>query len=203
MSDHHVRWSSFQWWASLCWSYLLYDSCSTFRSQCSDAISAYARLVKFNPSILHMQNCLAPAICERRAYHTRSLWHPKFHLDFSKKIIWLKGGDISFSFKRTLPFKIFLWQEFYLVSPKNWFLVLEILSFYLDSNQNTSLLEKCLLTIPLKSPIAFGMIFSTFNKSLLPWPMCKSSSTNLSLPLDHDVPQLQQVEPPHIFIFHL
>ena len=52
----------------------------------------------------------------------------------------------------------------------------------------------------LNSPIAFGMIFSTFNKSLLPWPMCKSSSTNLSPPSDHDVPQIQQVEPLHIFI---
>ena len=72
MSDHHVRWSSFQWWTSLSWSYLLYDSCSTFRSQCSEAISAYARLVKFNPSILHVQNWLAPVVCERRAYHTRS-----------------------------------------------------------------------------------------------------------------------------------
>ena len=49
MSDHHVRWSSFEWWTSLCWSYLLYDSRSIFRSQCSEAISAYARLVKFNP----------------------------------------------------------------------------------------------------------------------------------------------------------
>ena len=36
MSDHHVRWSSHQWWTSLCWSYLLYDSRSTFRSQCSE-----------------------------------------------------------------------------------------------------------------------------------------------------------------------
>ena len=72
MSDHHVRWSSFQWWTSLCWSYLLYDSRSTFRSQCSKAISAYARLVKFNPSILHVQNWLAPVVCERRAYHTRT-----------------------------------------------------------------------------------------------------------------------------------
>ena len=72
MSDHHVRWSSFQWWTSLCWSYLLYDSRSTFRSQCSEAISAYARLVKFNPSILHVQNWHAPVVCERRAYHTRS-----------------------------------------------------------------------------------------------------------------------------------
>ena len=67
-----MRWRSFQWWTSLCWSYLLYYSRSTFRSQCSEAISAYARLVKFNPSIPHVQNCLAPVIYERRAYHTRS-----------------------------------------------------------------------------------------------------------------------------------
>ena len=53
-------------------SYLLYDSRSTFRSQCSEAISAYARLIKFNPSILHVQNWLTPVVCERRAYHTRS-----------------------------------------------------------------------------------------------------------------------------------
>ena len=60
MSEHHVRWSSFQRWTSLCWSYLLYDSRSTFRSQCSEAIYAYARLVKFNPSILHVQSGLHP-----------------------------------------------------------------------------------------------------------------------------------------------
>ena len=72
MSDHHVRWSSFQWWTSVCWSYLLYDSHSTFWSQCSEAMSAYARLVKFNPNILRVQNWLAPVVCERRAYHTRS-----------------------------------------------------------------------------------------------------------------------------------
>ena len=29
-------------------------------SQCSEAISAYARLVKFNPSILRVQKCLTP-----------------------------------------------------------------------------------------------------------------------------------------------
>ena len=40
--------------------------------QCSDAMSIHARLVKFNPSIPHVQNCLAPIVCERRAYHTRS-----------------------------------------------------------------------------------------------------------------------------------
>ena len=35
-------------------------------------VSAYARLVKFNPSILHVQNWLAPVVCERRDYQTRS-----------------------------------------------------------------------------------------------------------------------------------
>ena len=67
-----MRWGSHQWWTSLCWSYLLYDSCSTFRSQCSEAMSVHARLVKFNPSIPHVQNCLAPVVCECRAYNTRS-----------------------------------------------------------------------------------------------------------------------------------
>ena len=48
------------------------DSRSTFRSQCFEAISAYAKLVKFNSSILRGQNWLAPVVCERRAYHARS-----------------------------------------------------------------------------------------------------------------------------------
>ena len=43
-----------------------------FGLQCSEAMSVHARLVKFNPSILHVQNCLAPVVCERRVYHTRS-----------------------------------------------------------------------------------------------------------------------------------
>ena len=41
-------------------------------SQCSEAISAYARLVKFNLSILRVQNWLPPVVDGRRAYHTRS-----------------------------------------------------------------------------------------------------------------------------------
>ena len=32
----------------------------SFGLQCSEDISAYARLIKFNPSILHVQNWLAP-----------------------------------------------------------------------------------------------------------------------------------------------
>ena len=43
-----------------------------FGLQCFEAMSIHARLVKFNPSIPHVQNCLAPVVCECRAYHTRS-----------------------------------------------------------------------------------------------------------------------------------
>ena len=43
-----------------------------FGLQCSEATYVHARLVKFNPSIPHVQNCLAPIVCERRTYHTRS-----------------------------------------------------------------------------------------------------------------------------------
>ena len=43
-----------------------------FGLQCFEAISAYARLIKFNLSILRVQNWLAPGLDGRRAYHTRS-----------------------------------------------------------------------------------------------------------------------------------
>ena len=39
---------------------------------CSKAMSVHARLVKFNSSIPHVQNCLAPIVCEHIAYDTRS-----------------------------------------------------------------------------------------------------------------------------------
>src|SRR6266516_5866922 len=43
-----------------------------FGLQCSEAMSVHARIVKFNPSILRVQNCLTPVVCEHRSYHTRS-----------------------------------------------------------------------------------------------------------------------------------
>ena len=43
-----------------------------FGLQCFEAMCVHAMLVKFNPSILHVQKCLPPIVCERRAYHTRS-----------------------------------------------------------------------------------------------------------------------------------
>ena len=50
--------------------------------------------------------------------------------------------------------------------------------------------------------MAFGKYFATFNYSFLPWHKCKSSLLNTPSPLDHDLHQIQQVEPPHVFIFH-
>ena len=50
--------------------------------------------------------------------------------------------------------------------------------------------------------MAFGRYFATFNYSFLPWHKCKSSLLNTPSPLDHDLHQIQQVEPPHVFIFH-
>ena len=43
-----------------------------FGLQCFEAMSVHARLVKFNPSIVRVQNWLTPVVCERRVYHTRS-----------------------------------------------------------------------------------------------------------------------------------
>ena len=43
-----------------------------FGLQCSETMCAHARLIKFNPSILHVQNCLTPVVCELKVYHTRS-----------------------------------------------------------------------------------------------------------------------------------
>ena len=43
-----------------------------FGLRCSETMFVHARLVKFNPSILHVQNCLTPVVCEHRVYHTRS-----------------------------------------------------------------------------------------------------------------------------------
>ena len=72
MSDHHVRWSSFIGEHRYVDHIYYMIHARPFGLQCSEAISAYARLVKFNLSILRVQNWLAPVVDGRRAYHTRS-----------------------------------------------------------------------------------------------------------------------------------
>ena len=43
-----------------------------FGLQCSETMSVHARLAKFNPSILHVQNYITPVVRERGVYHTQS-----------------------------------------------------------------------------------------------------------------------------------
>ena len=70
MSDHHVRWGING--EHLYVDHIYYMThVQSFGLQCSETISVHTRLVKFNPSILHVQNCLTPIVCERRVYHTR------------------------------------------------------------------------------------------------------------------------------------
>ena len=80
-------------------------------------------------------------------------------------------------------------------------LVLEVLAFHLDSRQNIfftwemtfeNLLEICTM--------AFGKSLATLNNFLLAMDLVKVPSPNLSSPLDHDLHQIQEVEPPHVII---
>ena len=73
-------------------------------------------------------------------------------------------------------------------------LVLEVLTFHLG--------KELLKTFFWICTMAFGRYFATFNYSFLPWHKCKSSLLTTPSPLDHDLHQIQQVEPPHVFIFH-
>ena len=81
-------------------------------------------------------------------------------------------------------------------------LVLEVLAFHLDSRQNIFTWEMTFENLLEICTMAFGKYFATFNYSFLPWHKCKSSLLNTPSPLDHDLHQIQQVEPPHVFIFH-
>ena len=71
MSDHHVRWSSFNGEHHYV-DHIYYMIRVRPFGLSVPRPSAYARLVKFNLSILRVQNWLAPVVDGRRAYHTRS-----------------------------------------------------------------------------------------------------------------------------------
>ena len=79
-------------------------------------------------------------------------------------------------------------------------LVLEVLSFYLDSNQNTSLLEKC-LDNSFEKPYSFWNDLFPLSTNLSCHDLCANPlPQTLSPSLDHDTHQIQQVEPLHIII---
>ena len=132
------------------------------------------------------------------------LWHPKFYLDFSKKIVWLEGGDLNFSSKEPSLSKYFFWQELYLDSPKTWCWSWRFFLFIWTQTKMLVTWEKCLLKIPLKMPYGFwNDPLPLSKKSLLPWHKCRSPLISLSSSLDHDILQIQQFEPPHnLFSFY-
>ena len=71
-SDHHVRWGGVNGEHQHVDHIYYMTHARPFGPPCSEAMSVHARLVKSNPSVLHVQNWLAPVVCERRVYHTRS-----------------------------------------------------------------------------------------------------------------------------------
>ena len=73
-SDHHVSWGGFNG-EHLHVDHIYYMThVRPFGLLCSEAMFVHARLVKFNLSVPHVQHWLAPVVCERRVYHTRSSW---------------------------------------------------------------------------------------------------------------------------------
>src|SRR3989337_2169735 len=72
MSDHHVRWVVINGEHLYVHHIYYMIHVRPFGLQCSETMTVHARLVKFKPSILHVQNCLTPVVCQRRVYHTRS-----------------------------------------------------------------------------------------------------------------------------------
>ena len=72
MSDHRVRWSSFNGEHHYVDHIYYMIHARPFGLRVPRPYLLYARLVKFNLSILCVQNWLAPVVCVRRAYHTQS-----------------------------------------------------------------------------------------------------------------------------------
>ena len=72
MFDHHLRWSSFNGEHHYVDHIYYMIHARPFGLRVPRPYLLYARLVKFNLSILRVQNWLAPVVDGRRAYHTRS-----------------------------------------------------------------------------------------------------------------------------------
>ena len=126
---------------------------------------------------------------------------PKFLFGFFQKFYVTWGRWFKFFFKRTLPFKYYFMAKVLFGFTQDLSLVLGVLAFLLGSRQKYFSLGKCLLKISLKFALwLLEWSLATFNISLLPWPQSKYSLLTLPSPLDHDLHQIQQVEPPHVII---
>ena len=130
--------------------------------------------------------------------NTMFVWHPKFYLTFSNSyLVW--GRWFKFFLLKNSPsqIKFFLWQVFCFGFTPRLDFGLGGSFFLFGLKPKCFSLEK---NVFWNCPMAFGMILFHFQKSLLPWPKCKSTLISLSSSLDHDVLQIQLVEPLHIFI---
>ena len=130
------------------------------------------------------------------------MWHPKFYLAFSKLFLVLREVIWTFLLKELSLSKYFLlWLVLHFwIHSKLDFGSWRFSSFIWTKTKMFFSWKKCPLKISLKGPIAFGMIFFHFQKFLLPWPKGKFPPISLSSSLDHDMLQIQQVEPLHIII---
>ena len=69
-SDHHMRRGGFNGEHHHVDHIYYMTHVRPFGLLSSEAMYVHARLVKFNPSVPHVQNWLALVVCERRVYHT-------------------------------------------------------------------------------------------------------------------------------------
>ena len=110
------------------------------------------------------------------------LWHPKFYLDFSKKIIWLEGGDLNFSSKEPSLSKYFFMARVLFGFTQDLFLVLEVLAFYFGLKPKCFSLGKNVFWKFLwKYSIAFGIILYHFQQFSLAMALVQIHSPKPSL----------------------
>ena len=72
MSDHHVRWSSFNGEHHYVDHIYYMIHARPFSLSVSRPYMYMLGSSSLTRVFLRVQNCLAPVVCERRAYHTRS-----------------------------------------------------------------------------------------------------------------------------------
>ena len=109
------------------------------------------------------------------------LWHPNFYLDFSKKIIWLEGGDLNFSSKELSLSNIFFGKCFIWIHPRSVFGLggscflfgLKTKYFSLRKMPFENLFEICTM--------AFGKVLCHFQQFLLAMALVQMLSPNPSL----------------------
>ena len=106
---------------------------------------------------------------------------PKILFGLFKKIIWLEGGVTNFSSKEPSLSKYFLWQEFYLDSPKTCFWSWRFLLFIWTQDKMLFIWGKWLLKISLKMHYGFWIILYHFQQFSLAMALVQIYSPKPSL----------------------